>query len=65
MLPNDFPPWKSVSDYFRPWKKSGLWPRINEKLGQEVGDAGARHKEARAEMIDSQAVKTTEQGGPL
>ena len=65
MLPNDFPPWKSVSDYFRPWKKSGLWPRINEKLGQEVGDAGARHKEARAGMVDSQAVKTTEQGGQM
>ncbi|HIN30835.1 TPA: transposase, partial [Candidatus Poribacteria bacterium] len=25
MLPNDFPPWKSVYGYFREWKKSGLW----------------------------------------
>ena len=59
-----FPPWKSVSGYFRPWKKSGLWPKIDEKLGQEVGEASARQKEARASMIDSQAVKTTEKGGP-
>ena len=50
---------------FREWKKSGLWPRIHEKLGQEVGAAGARHKEARAETIDSQAVKTAEKGGAL
>ena len=57
-----FPPWKTVSGYFRPWKKSGLWPRIDEKLGQEVGEAGTRQKEARARMIDSQTVKTTEQG---
>jgi len=34
-----------VSGYFRPWKKSGLWPRIAEKLGQAVGEAGARQKE--------------------
>ncbi|HIO10025.1 TPA: transposase, partial [Candidatus Poribacteria bacterium] len=31
MLPNDFPPWKSVYGYFREWKKSGLWQRIHEK----------------------------------
>ena len=55
MRPNDFPPWKSVSVYFRPWKKSGLWPRIDEKLGQEVGEAVAKQKEAKAGMIDSQA----------
>jgi hypothetical protein len=47
-------PWESVSGYFRPWKRSGLWPRVDEKLGQEVGDAGAKQKEARAGMIDSQ-----------
>ena len=33
-----------------------------KKLGQEVGAASTRHKEARAGMIDSQAVKTIEQG---
>ena len=54
MLRNNFPPWQSVSGYFRPWKKSDLWPRIDKKLGQAVGAAGARHKEARAGMIDSQ-----------
>ena len=62
MLPNDLPPWKTVSVYFREWKKSDLWPRIDKKLGQEVGEAGARHKETRAGVIDNQAVKTTEKG---
>ena len=55
MRSNDFPPWQSVSGYFRPWKKSGFWPRIDEKLGQEVGEAVAKQKEAKAGMIDSQA----------
>ena len=51
-------PWESVSGYFRLWKRSGLWPRVDEKLGQEVGEANARRKEASAGMVDSQAVKT-------
>ena len=51
MRPNDFLPWKSVSDYFRQRKKCGLWPRIDEKLGQEVGEAGAKQKEAKAGYI--------------
>ena len=59
---NGFPSGKVCVGHFRPWKKSGLWPRIDEKLGQEVGEAGTRQKEARARMIDSQTVKTTEQG---
>ena len=33
---------------------------IDKKLGQEVGEAGARHKETRAGVIDNQAVQTTE-----
>ena len=41
MLPNDFLPWQSVSGYFRSWKKSGLWPKVHEKLDQEVGEADA------------------------
>ena len=52
-----------MSGYFRPWKKSGLWPRIDEKLGQEVGAAGARHKETSAGMIDNQAVKNDRKRG--
>ncbi|MAT77467.1 hypothetical protein CMK14_20290 [Candidatus Poribacteria bacterium] len=32
MRSNDFPPWQSVSGYFRPWKKSGFWSRIDEKF---------------------------------
>ena len=51
MLPNDFPPGKSVYGYFREWKKSGLWQRIHEKLRQEVREQAGRHKEPSAGII--------------
>ena len=60
MRPNDFPPWQSVSGYFRPWKKSGLWPW----LGQEVREQTGRPKEPSAGLLYSQAVKATAKGGP-
>jgi putative transposase len=61
MLPNDFPPWKSVYGYFREWKESGLWQRIHEKLRQEVPEQAGRHQEPSAGII---SVKPTEKGGP-
>ena len=42
---NNLPPWQSVAGYFRPWKKSGLWLQIDEKSGQEVGEASEGIKE--------------------
>jgi len=36
-----------------------------KSLGQEVGAAGARHKETRAGMIDNQAVKNDRKRGAL
>ena len=36
-----------------------------KSVGQEVQGAGASQKEASAGMIGSQAIKTTEKGGPL
>jgi len=41
-MANDLPPWESHWGYFRPWKKSGLWPRIDEKLGQEDWRSGRK-----------------------
>lgn len=30
MLPNDFPKWKSVYNYFSAWKKDGTWKKIHD-----------------------------------
>jgi putative transposase len=45
MLPRDFPPWKTVYDWFRRWRLDGTWERLNAELcasGCDGGLAGPR-----------------------
>ena len=43
---------------------SGTWPRINDALRTQVRHKNKRKKSPSMAIIDSQSVKTTEQGGP-
>ena len=62
-LPHDFPPWKSVYNYFEAWRDDGTWERLNEALRQQVRRKAGRDPSPRGSAADSQSVKTTELGG--
>lgn len=64
MLPDSFPPWKTVFHYFRQWRLSGLWETINAALRERVREKMGRIAQPSASIIDSQSVRTTEMGGP-
>ena len=35
-LPHDFPPWRTVYNFFAAWKRDGTWKAINDALRRRV-----------------------------
>ena len=62
-VPHDVPPWGIVYHYFSPWRKEGIWQRINDTLRGDLRVLEGRTRQPSAAIIASQTVKPTDRGG--
>jgi putative transposase len=63
LLPHDFPHWRTVYHYFRLWRREGTWQQIHDSLREQVRSAAGRENKPSAAILDSQSIRTSEQGG--
>jgi putative transposase len=62
-LPHDFPPWRTVYNYFAAWRDDGTWEQIQGVLRRKLRLAEGRPASPSVGYLDSQTVKGTEVGG--
>lgn len=63
MLPHEFPPWRTVYEFFKTWRDDGTFERMNARLREKVRQQNGRPKEPKIAVIDSQSVKTSDHAG--
>jgi putative transposase len=63
LLPREFPPWKTVYDWFRKWRIDGTWEHLNAELREHLRRRLGRDPKPSAGIVDSQSARTSGVGG--
>ena len=63
LLPHDLPPWRTIYHYFWWWRRNGTWQKIHDTVRTWVRRAAGREPQPSGAIVDSQTVRTSEQGG--
>jgi len=64
-LPHDFPPWRTVYNYFRWFSWDGTWQTMIDTLRPQLRAQAGRSPTPRVACIDSQSVKTAQGGAAV
>jgi putative transposase len=63
MLPINFPPWSTIYEWFRRWRREGLWQKIHDAVRAQLRQRHGKQRQPSAGIVDSQSVKVADQGG--
>ena len=63
LMPDSFPPWRTVYRWFARLRDDGTWETINHHLVMRDRERVGREASPTAAVMDSQSVRTTESGG--
>lgn len=58
-LPHDFPPYKTVYDYYAKWEADGTTQQVHDLLRDKTCRAHGRSAQPTAAVVDAQSVKTS------
>ena len=58
LLPNDFPKWRTVYEFFRKWISIGFFDRLIRELNAVARDSQGKSTQPTVAVIDSQSIRT-------
>ncbi|WP_208613041.1 transposase [Streptomyces canus] len=62
-VPHDFPPYKTVYDYYAKWEADGTTQQVHDLLRDKTRRFHGRRAEPTAAVVDSQSLRRGRQGG--
>jgi transposase len=65
LLPQNFPPSKTVYHHFRAWSRDGTWSALNDRLRARVRATHDKDCRPTAAVLDSQTVRSDPHGGAV
>ena len=65
LLPQHYPPWKTIYHIFRRWSLDNTWAALNDALRTCVRADEQRDAQPTASILDSQSVKADGHGGEV
>ena len=58
LLPNDFPKWRTVYEFYRKWISTGFFDRLTRQLNAVARDSQGKSTQPTVAVIDSQSIRT-------